>query len=67
MQTLEVYSEASREVIDEITLSGDVISYSTGSAEGLFQAKKALYITNRRTFSALSGSSNGYISFRLAE
>lgn len=67
MPILDVVGESNGEVIDQITLAGSRISYSTGVAREVFEAKKCLYLTNEKTFSAMAGTSNGYTSFRLAE
>lgn len=67
MRILDVVGEPDGRLIDRITISGSRISYSTGLAQEVFEAKKCLYLTNERTFSAMAGTSNGYTSFRLAE
>lgn len=67
MRKLEVYSEVSQEVLDVITLSGSQISYENGKAKELFEIKKGIYQTNKKTFDAIVGSSNGYTTFRVAD
>lgn len=67
MPSLEILEQRSSEVLGRIVLEGAEVTFSNSWAERLFRSKSGFYRTDAEAFRGMAESSNGYISFRLAE
>lgn len=63
--TLAYVDAVTDEVLDTVTLTDGQLSYTTGSARGLFAGRQAQFgWSDEQAFTELTGWSNGYLALR---